>query len=135
MRTSTTHEGGNISSSFENYFLHALKIRRLLKQEMDVIMSQVDLLLTLTTPNIPPLLSEIQALGTTESYLEDFYTVFASLIGAPALSLPVEHMGAKDMPYSIQLMTQHGSDDLLIQVASILKQSSDGLMETAAAHL
>jgi Asp-tRNA(Asn)/Glu-tRNA(Gln) amidotransferase A subunit family amidase len=91
---------------------------------MDSVMNQVDILLTLTTPHLPPLLEDIKRLETIDGYMEDYFTVFASLVGASALSLPLQQMGGKNMHYSIQLIAQHGSDDLLIHSAYTIKQSS-----------
>lgn len=89
-------------------------------------MSQVDLLLTLTTPSEPPLLKEVESKGTIEGYLEDSFTVFASLIGAPALSLPVQYISGGSSPFSIQLITRHGGDDILLKYALEVKQLSGG---------
>jgi Asp-tRNA(Asn)/Glu-tRNA(Gln) amidotransferase A subunit family amidase len=111
-----------MNSRVENNFLQALKIRHLLVEEMNSVMNQVDLLLTLTTPSVAPLLEEVKSRGTIEGYMEDSFTVFASLVGAPALSLPVRYVTGEQLPYSIQLITRRADDNLLLDYARGLKQ-------------
>ena len=89
---------------------------------MNSVMGQVDMLLTLTTPNVAPLLEEVKSRGTVEGYMEDSFTVFASLVGVPALSLPVHYVTGKHVPYSIQLITRRDDDNLLLDYARELRQ-------------
>ena len=85
-----------------------------------------DLLLTPTTNGIPPAIGAFSRLDVAEQgwqLAEAFglYTVPYSFTGQPAISLPATW--ADGMPMGIQLVADHGREDLLIRVASQLEQA------------
>lgn len=85
----------------DQYYNHALKVRRLIKGDYDAAFSQVDLLLGPTTPTPAfPIGDKID--DPIQMYLCDLFTVGANLAGIPAISLPagIDRYG---LPVGVQL--------------------------------
>lgn len=110
------------SSSFDAYYLQALKIRRLIQQELQHCLTQVDVILGPTTPSCA------FSLATTnhdpiQNYLADVFTVAANLAGLPAISIPA---GFKDhLPIGMQIMGNHFSEARLLNIAHQFQQLTD----------
>ncbi|MCF8275362.1 MAG: Asp-tRNA(Asn)/Glu-tRNA(Gln) amidotransferase subunit GatA [Flavobacteriales bacterium] len=86
---------------YDAYYGKAQKVRRLLKNTTEQLFAYYDLLLSPTTPDVAFKFGE-NTDDPIKMYLEDIYTVFANLVGIPAISVPV---GEKDgLPFGIQLM-------------------------------
>jgi aspartyl-tRNA(Asn)/glutamyl-tRNA(Gln) amidotransferase subunit A len=120
--------------AFDNYFLAAQRLRNELKNDVDKIMripnplrySQVDdfgvdLLLFPSAISHAPTREDVSSSKgkSTDSYVQDILTVPASLAGLPALSYPVHIEGM--LPVGVQLVSQWGSDNLVLEVASQLE--------------
>lgn len=86
---------------YDAYYLKALKVRRLIRNDYDAAFQKVDLLLGPTTPNPAFRLGE-KINDPVQLYLEDLFTVGANLAGIPALSIPLgpTHDG---LPLGMQL--------------------------------
>lgn len=92
---------------------------------------QVDALLTPTTfTTAPPIQKESgkskdNQEETLHEYLNDVFTVPASLSGLPALSIPARR-SPKSMPLGLQLIGRRGHDERLLQLSSLLEQMFAG---------
>jgi aspartyl-tRNA(Asn)/glutamyl-tRNA(Gln) amidotransferase subunit A len=73
---------------YDAYYLKALKVRRMIRNDYDAAFEQVDLLIGPTTPNPAFRLGE-KVNDPVQLYLEDLFTVGANLAGIPALSIPL----------------------------------------------
>lgn len=135
------------SEAMDNYFIQAQKIRRLVQQDFDSVFalqnplldhsdpsptqaqSKVDFLLTPTAPTLPPTVAELERLSPVESYMNDVFTVPASLAGLPAISIPVplaaetrNGMEETDIQTAgMQLIGQFGDDEGVLDVAEMLE--------------
>jgi aspartyl-tRNA(Asn)/glutamyl-tRNA(Gln) amidotransferase subunit A len=101
---------------YDAYYGKAQKAREALRKEFRELFSEIDLILTPTSP-IPAW--KIGEKGDPLSmYLVDIFTVTANLVGVPAMSLPsgVIEVGDKKLPLGIQFMAPHGGEDLLFEV-------------------
>ena len=122
------------ASAKENYFVQAQKVRRKVQHDFNNIFrlghplqslqndSQgVDYIVCPTAPTPPPLLSELESLDPVEGYINDIFTVPASLAGLPAISLPVQYGDgmAHDPTRNIgmQIIAQYGDDRELLKFA------------------
>lgn len=81
--------GTHILSSgyFDDYYVQAQKVRRMIQSELLQVLNQVDVILGPTTPTSAFKLGE-KITDPTQRYLADIFTVSANLAGLPALSIP-----------------------------------------------
>lgn len=142
------------SEAVNNYFLKAQKIRRLVQRDFDRVFStpnplrsaeqfdlrdmdesiemsnklgptQVDFIICPTAPTLPPTLHDVEKQTSVDTYMNDVFTVPASLAGLPAISVPVqipEGFQTQGMPSfaGIQIIGQHQTDFQVIGMAEQL---------------
>lgn len=120
------------AGAMDNYFIQAQKARRLVQHDFNSVFrlghplidsSQnnpdgVDFIVVPTAPTPPPLISEVNGQSPLDSYINDIFTVPASLAGLPAISVPV--VPDDDMPHTpeknvgMQIIGQYGDDRKLL---------------------
>jgi len=144
------------SEAIDNYFIQAQKIRQLVRRDFDRVFkldnplldeqhfelsemdesigletklgpAQVDFLVCPTAPTTPPLIEEVHKQAPFDSYMNDVFTVPASLAGLPAISIP---MGIPVNPTSeeqrllhfggLQLIGQYWDDARLLAIGDRL---------------
>lgn len=90
----------------------------------------VDVILCPTAPGLPPLLREVQELDPLQAYVNDVFTVPASLAGLPAISVPVSVPAEKNEGRSdgiqqtvgMQIIGQFGDDQRVLEVAAMIER-------------
>ena len=101
---------------YDAYYAKGQKVRRILKQETERILSEYDLILLPTTPGTAFKIGE-QIDDPIKMYLEDIFTVQANLTGVPAISLPTgKH--SNGLPFGIQIMSKHFAENELFAFAN-----------------
>ena len=98
------------SGYYDEYYGSALKMKRLITEELNETFGEIDLILTPTTPTPAFKLGE----KTTEPlsmYLADIFTVPANIAGLPSISLPSGLAGT--LPLGILLTAGLGREDNL----------------------
>lgn len=110
------------SGYFDDYYLQALKIRRLIQNELQENLQKVDLILGPTTPTCAFELGKKIA-DPIQNYLADVFTVAANLAGMPAISIPAGF--SQGLPIGMQLMGNHFSEALLLNCAHHYQQCTD----------
>ncbi|KAI2619604.1 amidase signature enzyme [Hypoxylon sp. NC1633] len=144
------------SEAMDNYFIQAQKVRRLVKRDFDRVFklsnplqdqqafdlsdmedtvhlenklgpAQVDFLLCPTAPTTPPLLEDVMKQTPLDSYMNDVFTVPASLAGLPAISIPMDIPVDPSMEEEtllsfggLQIIGQYWDDARLLSVADVL---------------
>ncbi len=105
---------------FDAYFTKAQQVRHLLVQQTDQLFKQYDFIILPTSPSTAFSFESYK--DPVEMFLADIYTVYANLVGIPAISLPVfRHQNS--MPFSLQLLASRGSEVSLLCVSqNILHQ-------------
>lgn len=106
---------------YDAYYGKATLARAKLTQEFKDALSNVDVIVTPTTPSVAPKLGEVA--DPLSMYLLDIFTVTANLTGNPAISVPmgtVERDGTQ-LPVGIQLTATHGGEDTLFRVGKELR--------------
>ncbi|MFD1257428.1 Asp-tRNA(Asn)/Glu-tRNA(Gln) amidotransferase subunit GatA [Mucilaginibacter terrae] len=101
---------------YDAYYAKAQKVRRLIKERTDEILQQYDFILTPTAPE-PAFKIGRQDIDPIVTYLEDIFTVQASLAGVPAISLPVQN-NSKGLPLGLQLTTKAFGEAELLNFAT-----------------
>ncbi len=91
------------SGYYDAYFAKAQKVRQLLTNFTKKIFEEFDIIVLPTAPTTAYKIGE-KSEDPIAMYLGDIYTVFANLVGIPAISLPVFTHSNK-MPFGLQAMT------------------------------
>ena len=73
---------------YDAYYTKAQKIRKLIQDQVKLILSENNYILTPTTPNLPFKIGQ-KNINPTQLYYEDIFTVIANLSGHPAVSFPI----------------------------------------------
>lgn len=110
------------SGYYDAYYLKAQKVRRLIKEDFDKTFESVDFLLTPSTPSTAFELGQKQ--DPIKMYLNDIFTVPASLAGLPGISIPVG-LDQAGLPVGIQLIANSFDEPNLISVAHTLEKSAN----------
>jgi aspartyl-tRNA(Asn)/glutamyl-tRNA(Gln) amidotransferase subunit A len=128
------------AQAIDNYFIQAQKVRRLVQQDFDRVFAApnplviddaklnkdgVDVLLCPTAPTLAPTLDEVEKQSPTQAYMNDVFTVPASLAGLPAISVPTEYHDTSNVsPPAMQIIGQYGHDKMVLDVAKQLQWGS-----------
>ncbi len=98
------------------YYDQALRARGRIRAEFDAAFEQVDVLVSLTAPEVAfPLGGKPDPVAM---YRSDVLTIPAALAGVPAISVPVPSEG---LPWGVQIMGPRGADALVFEVAARLE--------------
>lgn len=104
---------------YDAYYLKALKVRTLLKQEFDEVYKSCDVI---AAPSASGTSFKFGAFSDPLSlYMEDICTVPVNLIGAPSISIPVGFH--ERMPLGMQLIGKPLGEETIIQAAYTFEQS------------
>jgi len=111
------------SGYYDAYYLKALKVRRLIKNDFEGALGEVDAILTPTSPTVAFKLGD-KASDPLSMYLSDVYTIPANLAGIPAVSFPCGFNKA-GLPIGAQLMGKAFDEATLIKLGSAFESSTD----------
>ncbi|AAK41231.1 Glutamyl-tRNA amidotransferase, subunit A (gatA-2) [Saccharolobus solfataricus P2] len=114
---------------YEEFYLKALKVRNLIKKNLDELFKKYDILLSPTMPILPPKIGEVIN-DPVRMYAMDLNTVIANLAAIPALSMPVGFYS--DLPIGLQLMGKYLSDIYLINISSFIERNITKLYNLTA---
>ncbi len=101
---------------YDAYYAKAQKVRRLIQQRTNEILQEYDFILTPTAPE-PAFKIGRQDIDPIVTYLEDIFTVQASLAGVPAISIPVKN-NTQNLPLGLQLITKAFDEEKLLNFAT-----------------
>ena len=110
------------SGYYDAYYLKALKVRRLIKNDFDAAFNQCDVLLAPTSPETAFKAGEKTA-DPLKMYLSDIYTISVNLAGIPAISLPAG-LSSQRLPLAIQLMGNLFAEETLLRAARTYEKAS-----------
>ena len=110
------------SGYYDAYYLKALKVRRLIKEDFDRAFAECDLLLCPVTPGPAFRLGE-KSSDPLQMYLEDLYTISVNLAGLPALVLPCGTDTA-GLPIGAQLIGPAFAEARLLQAGRAYEKAS-----------
>ncbi|WP_292487101.1 Asp-tRNA(Asn)/Glu-tRNA(Gln) amidotransferase subunit GatA [Methanohalobium sp.] len=107
---------------YDKYYLKALKVRTLVKQDFENALSNVDVLMTPTMPTTAFKLGE-KIKDPLSLYLADVNTVPVNLAGVPSISVPC---GFSDgLPIGLQIIGKHFNESTILQAAYSFEQNTD----------
>ncbi|WP_342304094.1 Asp-tRNA(Asn)/Glu-tRNA(Gln) amidotransferase subunit GatA [Methanolobus sp. ZRKC5] len=106
----------------DKYYLKALKVRTLVKQDFDKALANVDVLMAPTMP-APAFKIGEKIEDPLSLYLSDVNTVPMNLAGVPSISVPCGFAG--DMPVGLQIIGKHFDENAIIKAAYSFEQNTD----------
>jgi aspartyl-tRNA(Asn)/glutamyl-tRNA(Gln) amidotransferase subunit A len=113
-----------LSSGYvEAYYLKALKVRRLIKQDFDRAFGECDVIMGPTSPTPAFKIGERSA-DPLAMYLSDIYTISANLAGLPGISIPCGFTKA-GLPIGLQLLAGPFEEEKLLRVARMYERETD----------
>lgn len=102
---------------YDAYYAKAQKVRRLIKEKTEKILSEYDVILLPTTPTTAFEAGQVK--DNIQMYLQDIFTVHANLAGNPAISIPVgDH--SNGLPIGMQLIGKNYEETALLKAANTL---------------
>ncbi|QDH25667.1 Asp-tRNA(Asn)/Glu-tRNA(Gln) amidotransferase subunit GatA [Neokomagataea tanensis] len=110
------------SGYYDAYYLRAQKVRTLIQQDFLKAYEDVDVLLTPTAPSSAFALNEKPS-DPVQMYLNDVFTVPASMAGVPALSVPAG-LDGQGLPLGLQLIGKFFDEETLIAAGHVLEQAA-----------
>ena len=111
------------SGYYDAYYLKALKVRTLIKQDFDKAFEKVDAIVTPTSPTTAFKIVE-KSDDPLQMYLSDIFTVSVNLAGLPGISIPCG-FSKTNLPIGMQIMADHFREDLLFQVGVAYQRYTD----------
>lgn len=111
------------SDQYDAYYEKALKVRRIIQDQTDEVLSTADAILLPTTSSPAFGLGE-KSKDPVSMYLADLFTVQANLAGNPAVSIPT-HKTQSGLPLGVQLMTKRGEENKLYDLVKCIETECD----------
>ena len=102
------------SGYYDAYYLKAQKVRTLIKQDFEKVLSQVDVIASPTSPTPPFRLGE-KSSDPLAMYLSDIFTITANLAGIPGISVPCGKT-VDSLPIGLQLLGKHFDESTLLRI-------------------
>jgi aspartyl-tRNA(Asn)/glutamyl-tRNA(Gln) amidotransferase subunit A len=108
---------------YDAYYLKAQKIRALMLRDFDHAFAKVDAILTPTAPSAAFGIGEKMDDPVT-MYLNDVFTVPASLAGVPAMSVP-GGLSAEGLPLGLQVIGRHFDEETVFAVSTAIERAAN----------
>ena len=106
---------------YDAYYLKALKVHRLIKEDFDKAFEQVDVIVCPTAPTPAYKIGE-KISNPLEMYLQDACTVPLNLAGLPGISVPCGY-SSDNMPIGLQIIGKALDEETILRVAYTYEQS------------
>ena len=112
------------SECYDDYFLKAQKVRRLIRDDFVKAFEKCDVILTPTSPVAAfPIGDKSIQNDPIAMWLNDVYTVSVSLAGLPAMSLPIG-LNKDGLPLGMQIIGKAFDEQSVFEVASALEKQA-----------
>jgi aspartyl-tRNA(Asn)/glutamyl-tRNA(Gln) amidotransferase subunit A len=113
-----------LSSGYRDaYYLTALKVRRLIRQDFDAVLRTCDVVAGPTSPTPAFPIGE-RSSDPLAMYLADIYTVAANLAGLPGISVSCG-FSDEGLPIGLQLLAGPMQEEKLLRVARMYERATD----------
>ena len=108
---------------YDAYYLKALKVRRLIRNDFDAAFQQVDLIATPVNPTPAFKIGELVN-DPLAMYLSDIYTISANLAGIPGISVQAG-FSSGGLPLGLQLLAAPFEEERLLRAARMLERETE----------
>lgn len=110
------------SGYIDAYYVKALKVRRLIKDDFDRAYRECDVIIGPTSPTPAFKIGE-RSNDPLAMYLADVYTISANLAGLPGISIPCGFTSG-GLPIGMQLLTASFEEEKLLRVARMYERET-----------
>ena len=107
---------------YDAYYLKAQKVRALIAKDFTDAFKKCDAILTPTAPTAAFAIGEKMD-DPVAMYLNDVFTVPASLAGIPGASVPAG-LTAEGLPLGLQVLTKSWDEETMFRVCQTLEESA-----------
>lgn len=107
---------------YDAYYTKAQRVRRLIKESTDKILSEYDFLISPTTPT-PAIKIGEKSEDQLQMFLMDIFTVQANVIGNPCISIPNGETQAK-LPIGFQILGKNFAEKEMLNFARYIEQNA-----------
>ncbi|PIS31324.1 Asp-tRNA(Asn)/Glu-tRNA(Gln) amidotransferase GatCAB subunit A [Candidatus Saganbacteria bacterium CG08_land_8_20_14_0_20_45_16] len=107
---------------YDAYYLKALKVRTLIKQDFDQAFSKCDVLVSPTAPSVAFKFGEKSG-NPLSMYLSDIATIPINLAGLPAISIPCGF--SQELPIGLQIIGKAFAEETLLRTAFTFEQNTE----------
>ena len=107
----------------DQYYLKALKVRRLIRNDFDAAFKNVDVLLGPTSP-VPAFKIGELVDDPLKMYLSDICTISTNLAGIPAISIPAG-FSTDGLPIGLQLQAGPFEEEKLLRASRMFERATD----------
>lgn len=121
------------SGYYDAYYLKACKVRSLIEKDFHEVFKKVDVLVTPVAPTTAFKLGE-KITDPLTMYLNDVFTIPASLAGIPAMSIPCGE-DSQGLPISAQLIGPQTFDQKLLSIGKLFESLYAQSMGQGSAHV
>jgi len=111
------------SGYYDAYYLRGQKVRTLIKNDLDEVFKDCDVIMTPTSPTVAFKVGE-KLSDPLSMYLSDIYTIPANLAGIPAISVPCG-FAKSGLPIGLQLMGKAFDEEMLLRVSYTYEQNTE----------
>jgi aspartyl-tRNA(Asn)/glutamyl-tRNA(Gln) amidotransferase subunit A len=113
-----------LSSGYKDaYYLKALKVRRLIREDFDGAFARCDVVMGPTSPTAAFAIGEKTG-DPLSMYLADIYTISCNLAGLPGVSVPCGFTRA-GLPIGLQILGAPFAEAMLLRVARMHERATD----------
>ncbi|NTW05364.1 MAG: Asp-tRNA(Asn)/Glu-tRNA(Gln) amidotransferase subunit GatA, partial [Peptococcaceae bacterium] len=106
---------------YDAYYLKALKVRTLIKQDFDRAFEKYDVLISPTSPSTAFRKGE-KVNDPMQMYLSDITTISVNLAGVPGISVPAGF--SQGLPVGMQIIGKNFGEGTLLQVAHAFERNT-----------
>lgn len=107
---------------YDAYYLKAQKVRQLISDDFKQAFKKVDAILTPTAPSAAFAFGE-KSDDPLAMYLNDVFTVPASLAGLPGSSVPAG-LSAEGLPLGLQVLANAWDEETVLKVSGVIEQAA-----------
>jgi aspartyl-tRNA(Asn)/glutamyl-tRNA(Gln) amidotransferase subunit A len=111
------------SGYYDAYYLKALKVRNLIRNDFTTAFGKADCIIMPTSPTTAFKIGEKTA-DPLQMYLSDVYTIAVNLAGVPAVSIPCG-FDKNNLPVGLQIIAPAFGEEKLLQIARMFESQTD----------
>ena len=108
---------------YDDFYLKALKVRRLIRNDFDAAFEDVDVIASPIAPSPAFKIGEMTD-DPLAMYLSDIYTISANLAGIPGISIPAG-FSSSGLPIGLQLLAGPFEEERLLRAARMFENATE----------